>query len=195
MTVSPTTVTLPANTLATSQIQPPVTINLSTPTQTGSYTVGVTDTDFATDATPVVVTVNQPSISSINFGSPLTMAAGMHRDSVSVQLDTPAPAGGLTVNLASTAPGVADVPLPSILIPAGQQSGTFTVTGLSTGDQQTQSTQITGSAQGWISQTLNVTVVQPVLVLSNVVTPRTVNGPVNNFTLQVCIAAFNCLTR
>jgi hypothetical protein len=191
VTVSPTTATIPAGSRATSQIVPQVTISLSTPGLTGSYTLTATDSGFATDATPAVVTVNRPAITFLNSGSPLTVGAGMRVNFVSIALDTPAPAGGLTVNLASTDSTIATVP-PSIVIPVGATSGSFSVSGISTGANATGTVQVTASAQGWTSQTLNVTVVQPVLLLSGIQTSRTVNGPVNTFSVVACVSAGNC---
>ena len=131
---------------------------------------------FAIDATPFAVIVNQPAITSLNFGSPLTVAAGMHRDNVSVQTDTSAPAGGLTVTFTSSDTSLVKSPDP-ISIPSGQQGGNFTVTGLTTTPANEPVT-ITASATSgnvvWKSQTLQVTVVQPALILFSATTPRTV---------------------
>jgi hypothetical protein len=181
---------VPPNLHATNQITPPVNIGLSSAGVAGAYTVNATDTGFAT-AGSTVVTVNLPAISSLNFGSPLTVATGMHQQAVAIILDTPAPAGGLTVNLASTDSTAATV-APSIVILAGNTSSTFPVTGVSTGSQPTQSVQITASAQGWTSQTLNVTVVQPVLVMSGVQTARSVGGAPDPITVLACVISSNC---
>src|SRR5262249_40137177 len=140
VTVTPSTTTVPTNASQTAQI------TLSTPGTPGSYTVIATSAEFATPASPVAVTVNQPAITSLNFNSPLSVGAGMPRDNVRIDLDTPAPAGGLTINLASTESTFATVE-PSVVIAAGSTTGLFTVTGISTGTLSSGTLQVTASAQ------------------------------------------------
>src|SRR5260221_394010 len=118
-----------------------------------------------------LVTVNQPAITGLSAGS---VAAGMHRGGFGISLNSPAPAGGLLVNLASTDSTIATVPQ-SVTIPEGYTylpSG-FTVTGQSTGGLASQTVQITASAQNWTGTTAQITVANPVLNLRNVQSPRT----------------------
>ena len=71
---------------------------------------------------------------------------------VPIRLSAPAPSGGLTVTLVSSAPVTATV-TPSVLIPAGATGGTATVTALGPGVAL-----ITASAAGFASATMVVTV-------------------------------------
>lgn len=71
---------------------------------------------------------------------------------VSVTLSDPAPAGGLSVTLASSNPPVASVPA-SITVPAGATTASFTVSGGAAG-----SATLTASAAGYESATAAVTV-------------------------------------
>src|SRR5215471_393283 len=105
-TVTPASVTVPAGDLQTTQVQQ---VQLSSPIGAGSYTVNATSNGFATDPPSVTTTVIQPAITFLNGGSAVTVATGMQTNTVSITLDTPAPAGGLTVNLASTDGTVATV--------------------------------------------------------------------------------------
>ena len=201
-TVTPTSAQIPAGAFETSQIvsppgQPAFAITLSSPKATGSYTVNATSGGFATDPQPVTATVILPSIVGLNCGfancsTALTVAAGMQNNNVAIFLDTPAPAGGLKVNLASTAGTVANVD-PSVVIPANTTAFVFTVRGSAPGTSQ-----ITASATGWNSpQNLNVTVVTPVVRLFDtsfnpVQTSRTVGGPVENLLAQICVTSNDC---
>src|SRR5260221_4646599 len=92
-----------------------------------------------------LVTVNQPAITGLSAGS---VAAGMHRGGFGISLDSPAPAGGLLINLASTDSTIATVPQ-SVTIPEGYTylpSG-FTVTGQSSGRHVTQTVQPIATTQ------------------------------------------------
>ncbi|HWA14957.1 MAG TPA: hypothetical protein VG817_00890, partial [Gemmatimonadales bacterium] len=71
---------------------------------------------------------------------------------VRVVLTTPAPAGGLVVNLSSDQPGTATVPS-SVTIAAGQTTDSFTVTGVAAGDAV-----VSGFAAGYVTGTLSVNV-------------------------------------
>jgi hypothetical protein len=188
-TVTPASVTVPAGDLQTNQVQQ---VQLSSPIGAGSYTVNATSNGFATDPPSVTTTVVQPAITFLNGGSAVTVATGMQTNTVSISLDTPAPANGLTVNLASTDGTVATVD-PTAVIAQGQQSGVFTLKGTNPG-----TTQITASAPGWKSPAnLNVTVANPVLFLfdpSNgvVLTTRTIGAVPENVGARFCLAQGNC---
>jgi hypothetical protein len=70
------------------------------------------------------LTVNPPALESLTL-DPNTVVGG-NPSTGTVALNAPAPAGGLQVQLSSSHPNVASVP-PSVTIPAGQRSATFTV--------------------------------------------------------------------
>jgi trimeric autotransporter adhesin len=70
------------------------------------------------------LTVNPPALESLTL-DPNTVVGG-NPSTGTVALNGPAPAGGLQVQLSSNNPNVASVP-PSVTIPAGQRSATFTV--------------------------------------------------------------------
>ncbi|QTD46378.1 hypothetical protein [Ottowia testudinis] len=74
--------------------------------------------------------------------SSIVVAPGAHTQST-VQLTEPAPAGGLTVNLATAASGTATVPA-SVNVPAGASQASFSVSGVALG-----TTQLTASASGY----------------------------------------------
>jgi hypothetical protein len=74
---------------------------------------------------------------------------------LSVQLAYPAPAGGTTINLASSAPAIASVPS-AVTIPAGTSNQVFTVTGAGNGTAS-----ITASQTGYIPATATANVIAP----------------------------------
>jgi hypothetical protein len=74
---------------------------------------------------------------------------------LSVQLAYPAPAGGTTINLASSAPAIASVPS-YVTIPAGTSNQVFTVTGAGNGTAT-----ITASQTGYVSATSTANVIAP----------------------------------
>ena len=139
LTPSSGAVTIPKDRNSTTFPSQPV--KVGTPTATGNYRIDVSAPDAPTVSSPVV-TVTQPSINFLESG---TIPYGMSRQ-FTVQIDSPAPAGGLQINLGSTQTGVASVPA-SVVITAAQQSATFAVTGakLQAG-QQPQTIQISASA-------------------------------------------------
>lgn len=71
-----------------------------------------------------------------------------------INLGAPAPAGGVTIALASTPAGIVDVQPAQVTIGAGNTTGTFTVTGSATG-----SASITASGPGYSAGSANVNVV------------------------------------
>ena len=74
---------------------------------------------------------------------------------LSVQLAYPAPTGGTTLNLASSAPAIASVPS-YVTIPAGTSNQVFTVTGVGNGTAS-----ITASQTGYVSATSTANVIAP----------------------------------
>jgi hypothetical protein len=201
-TVIPASVVVPAGDLQTTQVQQ---VQLSSPIQAGSYTVNATSNGFATDPTPVTTTVIGPRITSLNGTSALTTATGMQQN-VSVQLDTPAPAGGLKV-IFSTSTGEAQVlsscpdGTPScVLVPAGQFSTSFAVGGVTAtaaGKPVTVTANATSNNVTWQSASMAVTVVTPVMQLfdpSNgvILTSRTVGSAVENIGARFCVSTNNC---
>jgi hypothetical protein len=199
--VSPAAATVQAGQYATTS-PPATTITLSSPTATGTYTVNVTSNGFANDPATVTVTVNLPSITALNNGSDLTVGMrmqtafpGQQTGFVNISLDTPAPAGGLTVSLQSQSSSVASVDQ-TVVIPEKSTSGTFVVRGVALG-----TTQISATASGWISpKTLKVTVVTPTLQLfdrtfgGGVQTTRTVGGVPDSIGAQFCVPNVGCGT-
>src|SRR5262249_32896354 len=128
----------------------------------------------------------------LNFNSPLTVAAGMHRDNVRLDLNTPAPPGGLTIALTSGDRNRVLSPT-SLTMPAGSASGFFTVTGVGVTAQAVPitATATTGNV-AWASQTLQVTVTQPVLLLQSVLTTRTVGAAPDDIGAMFCVSQFDC---
>lgn len=74
---------------------------------------------------------------------------------LSVQLAYPAPSGGTTINLASSAPAIASVPS-YVTIQAGTSNQVFTVTGVGNGTAS-----ITASQTGYVSATSTANVIAP----------------------------------
>lgn len=103
------------------------------------------------------------SISSLGL-SPTSVTGGSSSTGV-VTLSGPAPANGVSVSLASSNPSAASLPT-LVTIPAGANSGTFTVT----------TTPVSTSACATISASVNgVTVSAPLLVLAPVLTSVTLS--------------------
>ena len=151
--VSPTSVVVPEGQLDSPSFQ-------ITGTTQGSTTLRAS----ATGVTPTSARLNvgPPPDLTVN-GNAATVGAGLHRD-FSISLNTPAPTGGLTVNLASSNPDAATVPA-SVNVPAGQSSRSFRVTGQAPG-----TTTITAAAPGWSDGAATVNVATPTLVLNGVQT-------------------------
>jgi hypothetical protein len=164
-------------------------------TITGSQQGSTTLSSSATALTGVSVNLvvgPPPTISFLNSGTPLTVSAGMRRSFIGIALNTPAPPGGLTVTFSSN--DTAHVATPaSVTIPGNQTSASFSVSGVA---PTTQAVTVTASATSgnvrWTSQTMPVNVVQPVIVLFNVVTPRTVGAAPNNILAEFCQTVSNC---
>src|SRR5713226_3648019 len=112
-------VTIPAGaTSATFTVTTSAVVTLTSVTISGSYGGG-TQTATLTVIPPVLssLTLNPTSV----IGGPLGPSTG------TVTLNAPAPAGGAQVALSSSNPSAASVP-PTVTIPAGTTSATFTVT-------------------------------------------------------------------
>jgi hypothetical protein len=165
------TVTMGANT-ATTYNSP--FISAETPTGGGQYQIAASAPGVSSGSSNTV-TVNQPAITSISVG---TLGVGTHRTDSSIGLDSPAPAGGLVVNLSTTDPTIASVPV-SVIIPAGQQGlgSAFTITGNKPGTVTVNASVSDGS---WKPATTQATV-QPSLafVVQNVQTTRTTQSAPN----------------
>jgi hypothetical protein len=152
------------------------------PTAQGQYQIKVSATGV-TSGFSNTVTVGQPAITSITVGA---LGVGMHRTDSSIGLDSPAPPGGLLVNLLSSDPSKVQVPA-RVTIPAGEQGlgSAFTMTGLATTiDAQGRDHPITITASvsdnSWKSVTTQATV-QPTLafVVQNVQATRTTQSAPN----------------
>jgi len=96
------------------------------------------------------ITVKTPAITLSVPSSTLGLTRQM---TGTATLSAPAPASGVSVNLTANPAGIAGLNPASLLIGAGETSGTFTVTGLAEG-----STVIAGSAPGYVSGAVQVTV-------------------------------------
>lgn len=70
------------------------------------------------------IDIGSTSLASVSIQEPVYT---LNAATVTVSLTNPAPQGGAIVSLVSTQPGIAPVP-PSVLVPAGQNSTTFTFT-------------------------------------------------------------------
>jgi hypothetical protein len=161
-------VTLPANSSSTTSTY----VTADQPTATGAYLISVSATGLIGNSTGTV-TVTQPHITGVTSAP---IGAGTHNGGWYVSLDSPAPAGGLTVNLRSTDSSVASVPL-SVAVDAGQTSShSFTVTAYKLGIVTVQATVTDGS---WQPGTGQVTVVGTKLFLQSVLTTRTTQSAPN----------------
>ena len=157
--VSPTSVVVPEGQLDSPSFQ-------ITGTTQGSTTLRASET--VVTPTSARLNVGPPPDLTVN-GNGATVGAGLHRD-FSISLNTPAPAGGLAVSLASSNPDAATVPA-SVNVPAGQSSRSFRVTGVDVG-----TVQITASAENWKGSTATVNVATATLVLNGIQTARTTSS-------------------
>jgi hypothetical protein len=157
-------------------------ISAGTPSATGQYQIRASANAVGSGISSTV-SVSQPAITGISIG---TLAPGTHRVDSSINLDSPAPAGGLVVTLVSSDPNKVQVPA-TTTIPAGQSSlaGAFTITGLATtidGTGRDHPVTITASVSdgSWISKTAPASVQQSlVLLVQNVATSRTLSSAPN----------------
>jgi hypothetical protein len=120
----------------------------------------------------------------------------MHRDFIFIQLDTPAPQGGLPITLTSSDTTRVTVPSTVVNVPAGSFSATFTVTGLATThDSQGVDHPVTVSAtapQPWIGTSTAVSVTNPVLQINGLATSRTTQSSLNQINISIINPACNC---
>jgi len=117
-------------------------------------------------------TPGAPNLSSFVL-SPITVASGLTA-SGTLQLSSAAPAGGVNITLSSSRPAVVAVP-PSVAIPAGVSSATFTA----------KTSQVTANTTATVSATLSgasgatlaaqLTVVPPILV-QLIINPSTIDS-------------------
>jgi len=129
-------------------------------------TTTVTASNAAVTSASLSVQVGPAPALSLNGGTS-SIGAQMHR-TFTVYLNSPAPAGGLTVTLSGFNAAVASPAVTSVTIPAGYTSGGYEFDGIAVG-----STSLTASATGWASATITVSVVNPTLYLSGFSTPVT----------------------
>ncbi len=135
---SGTTVTLTADNPAALTIGPPATVMFSPGATVASIVVtGVSAANttlranaegYGEGTLPVSVTLNlisTPSTLNVPFGQTASLPISIAPD--------PAPAGGLVVNVVSSAPGTIQVVTSTVTIPAGQNSANATIRGLAPG--------------------------------------------------------------
>jgi trimeric autotransporter adhesin len=190
VTVSPTQVTIPALGTNTGSVQ---TVTLSTPSATGSYAV-VLSAPGLPSVTSGTVTVTLPHVAPPNGGQTMQVAALMHRD-FSIQLDSPAPQGGLTIGLSSSDTTKFSVPA-SVTVLANNTSVNFTLTGVtSTHDQQgldhPATLTLTGP-QPWIGSSASVSVATPTFTINNLQTSRTTQSAPDQVSISIFNPACNC---
>ena len=80
----------------------------------------------ATRGFTVTGTTSPPALTGIGLAPPGEVKGGVST-TATVTISLPAPAAGTTVTLTSGEPAVAQVP-PSVTVPAGQTSASFTIT-------------------------------------------------------------------
>lgn len=135
--------------------------NTSTPPSITGNSLGVfTITARAPGFAPTTETVNV-TITLTLTPNALTVNAG-ESQTVRVDLATAAPAGGLSIHLLSSNTALATVAGP-LVIPAGQNTGTFTVNGIAAGTPSI----TVGATTGTNIVNLNVTVLVPAPVTFN----------------------------
>jgi DNA/RNA endonuclease YhcR with UshA esterase domain len=127
--------------------------------------------EFSNSANDCVVTLGPPAVSSVAV-SPPSIEGGTSATGT-VLLTRAAPAGGATVTLASSAPGLVTVPA-SVAIAAGVGSATFTVTSMPTTTQTAVTITATYPAGTSATGTVNVLVAPTPVSLS--LSPTSVQG-------------------
>jgi hypothetical protein len=133
------------------------------------------------------VTVTAPSINGLtSFG----IGSGLQR-SATINLDSPAPAGGLPVMLTASEPGrllfapnATTVGSDTLIVTvnAGQISAGVVIQAL---DVLPDTVVATASSPGWTSRTANYFIWQPVIELASVLTPVTTLSPDDAFVVQI----------
>ena len=109
-------------------------------------------------------------VTTLTLTLPLTPLAGTSTGTVT--LPSPAPIGGTTVNLSSANTSILTVPA-SVVIPAGQTSIPFTISGIALG-----STTITATSPPLVSATNNAAVTNNALTIGNLTLGPTATGNV-----------------
>ncbi len=122
------------------------------------------------------LTITQPP--TVSLPTVLTVGPG-NATNVTVNLNEPAPAGGLTITLASSNTAVATVPA-SIALPAGATSGSFAVTALVPGNAA-----LSASAPGYVSGSTALTVAQITIGVSGGSTGGIPQGITEPWTLML----------
>ncbi len=136
------------------------TLGSTQPSPTVTAAVGVHTVVFS-----ATTLFGQPQILLSQAGIP-GVGVGLSA-TIDVNLTSPAPAGGLAVNLSSTATGTFTVAPGTLNIPSGQTSGTATVTGVSSGTAT-----LNATATGYLAGALSIDVQN-----RNVSVPLTLNVP------------------
>lgn len=148
------TVQLESSNTAAAQVTPDVTIAAGATTATATVTgVGAGDATLTASASNFLAGSAAVRVFSgaVSLPTGVAVAPGLSR-SVELVLSDPAPAGGMTVMLASADPGIATVPA-SVDVPEGATEAAFQLTGVSAG-----TTTVVASAQGTQQAILPVTV-------------------------------------
>ena len=151
-----------AFTLSNSQaVSPPVgsadlvfPINVPSTVKDGQVLTLQADAVDTSGNTSLVATLNLTvqTLPAVQFPASVLLVAGNTQD-VTVQLASPAPAGGIVVNLVAAGPNIVSVVTPAIQFAQGESSKTATFAGTSGG-----TTTVTGTIQGVQRGSMTVTV-------------------------------------
>jgi hypothetical protein len=118
----------------------------------------------------------------------------MHRV-FNLQLDSPAPQGGLTIALSSSDASKFTVPA-TVTVPFNTTSTTFTITGIaSTHGQQGldhPATLTLTAPQPWIGSSASVSVTTPTFTINNLQTSRTTQSAPDQVSINIFDPACNC---
>ena len=160
-------------------------VTANKPTATGQYQIKASASGPASGVSPTV-TVKMPAI-TVQAGR---IGAGLHNDSWTLSLDSPAPAGGLVVNLSSTDPTIATVPV-SVTVPANGTTQYFTLTAYKAGIITITASVSDGT---WTPGSSNISVLTPKLVLENVTTSRTTTSAADPYiwAYLLCPDGYTC---
>jgi hypothetical protein len=104
--------------------QTTATVPVTTSGVTSDTDVTVTGTLSATNHQSTVLTVKSARLAGITFNP--ASVPGLQSSQCTITMDSPAPAGGVTVTIINSNPNIVTLPA-SVVIPAGQSSITFTV--------------------------------------------------------------------
>ena len=139
-------------------------VDVTTGVVAGTATIMASAIGFI-DSNNAVVDV---SLRTMTLASASTLVGLNHPLAGTVTLAEPAPAGGVTVALASADGSIVSVSPPSVTIPQGALTASFTITGVSVG-----STTISGTADGFAASSLPMTSTSSALITlgSGVVAP------------------------